>query len=142
MLTQMQDIICETQGDIFRCANEMKYDMESFVPAYMTSEFCKRHMDGIYSYFQMADGEECLDYITNEINVPKLNKVIYPSSIMAWIGFTYRQLAIELKKPSCEIIKKVPFYSMVAYYPGLHTIDEEMSIEIITENKFPEVSYG
>ena len=60
MLTKIQDIMCETQGDIFRCASQWKLDMDIFVPKYMDSQFCLRNMDGIYSYFQMADGEECL----------------------------------------------------------------------------------
>ena len=136
MLTKIQDIICETQGDIFRCASQWKLDMDIFVPKYMDSQFCLRNMDGIYSYFQMADGEECLDYILKEIDVPTLSKEKYQPQIMEWVGFTYRQLAFVLAKKSSEILDKLPLTAMLMYYPGLHTVDEEMAIDIICEDTF------
>ena len=136
MLDKVQDIICETQGDIFRLANEMKLDMDVFVPAYMKSRFCEKSMDTIYSPFQMADAEECMDFILPEIDVPKLDDIKYDSSILEWIGYTYRHLYFALEKSSKEIIEKVPFLSMLIYYPGLHTVDEDMAIDIINEDKF------
>ena len=100
MLTRMQEIICQTQGNIFHCANELGYDMDIFVPKYMNSTFCKRQMDSVYSYFQMADAEDCLDYITKEIDVPKTKRIKYAPNPMDWIGYTYRQLAFVLEKTS------------------------------------------
>lgn len=132
----IQMVICETQGDIFWCANELGYDMDKFVPAYMKSRFCERSMDTAYSPFQMADPEECLDFILPEINVPKLPEPKYIPDALWWIGFIYRLLYFELKKSSKEIIDKVPFKAMLIYYPGLSTVDEYMAVEIINEDKF------
>ncbi|WP_027406860.1 hypothetical protein [Anaerovibrio sp. RM50] len=132
----IQMVICETQGDIFQCANELGYDMDKFVPAYMKSHFCERSMDTAYSPFQMADPEECLDFILPEINVPKLPEPLYIPDALWWIGFIYRLLYFELKKSSNEIIDKVPFKAMLIYYPGLSTVDEYMAVEIISEDKF------
>lgn len=139
MLTRLQEIICQTQGDIFHCANEMYYDMDIFVPHYMNSDFCKRQMDGIYSYFQMADAEDCLDYIFKEIKVPKLREIKYNPNPMNWIGYTYRQLSFVLGKSSAEIYGCIPFEDMIRSY-GLHVVDEDMAAEIIIENKFPEAA--
>lgn len=141
-MTHIQDIICETQGEIFRCANEMKLDMDSFAPQYMKSRFCEKSMDTIYSPFQMADAEECLDFILAEINVPKLNNIKYDSSATEWVGYTYRHLYFALGKSSKEIVNNVSFISMLVYYPGLHTVDEDMAIEIINEDKFMRRSNG
>jgi len=135
-MTHIQDIICETQGDIFKCANELKLDMDVFVPAYMKSRFCEKSMDTVYSPFQMADAEECLDFILAEIDVPKIKKIKYKPTIIEWIGYTYRQLYFALGKSSREIIDKVSFTSMLVYYPGLHTVDEDMAVDIINEDKF------
>ncbi len=132
----IQMVICETQGDIFQCANELGYDMNKFVPAYMKSRFCERSMDIAYSPFQMADPEKCLDFILPEINVPKLPEPQYNPDALWWIGFIYRLLYFELKKSSKEIIDKVPFRAMLIYYPGLYTVDEYMAVEIINEDKF------
>lgn len=141
-MDRIEDIICETQGDIFRCANEMKLDMDVFVPAYMNSNFCERNMDAIYSTFQMADAEECLDFILPEVDVPKLDNIKYDSAVLEWIGYTYRHLFFALEKSSKEIIEKVPFSSMLVYYPGLHTVDEDMAIDIINEDKFLRYQHG
>lgn len=135
-MTKVQEIICETQGEIFRCASEMGLDMDFFVPKYMDSRFCERCMDTIYSPFQMADAEECLDFIQPEIKAPQLAEVRYDPNVMEWVGYTYRHLYFALEKSSREIAERVPFLSMLAYYPGLHTVDEDMAVEIINEDKF------
>ncbi len=135
MLTKMQRIICETQGKIFRCANEQGFDMEKFVPQYMQSRFCERSMDTPYSPFQMADPEECLDFILPEINISKLPKPKYRADVLDWIGYMYRYLYFALNKSSREIGDKVSFLSMLTYYPGFHTIDEDMAVEIINKDK-------
>lgn len=133
--SKMKEVICETQGDIFRCSSEMKLDMNIFIPNYMKSRFCDKNMDTIYSPFQMADAEECLDFILKEIEAPKLEIPIYNSSVIEWVGYMYRYLYFGLKLTSREIIESVPFISMLSYYPGLHTVDEDMAVEIIYSDK-------
>ncbi|MBR3721577.1 MAG: hypothetical protein IKN12_02335 [Selenomonadaceae bacterium] len=133
---RIEDIICETQGEIFKCANEMKLDMDIFVPKYMKSRFCEKNMDTIYSYYQMIDGEISLYYILQEIEVPILKEAKYNSVVMDWIGFIYRRIYYAAKKNSKEIIEKAPFNAMLIYYPGLHTVDEDMAVDIIIEDKF------
>lgn len=132
----VQETICETQGDIFKTACLMKLDMDEFVPAYMKSHFCEKNMDVIWSVFQFADAEECLDFIIPEITPPILDSVKYKPSVLDWIGYVYRQLYFSLGITSREIYEKVSFKDMLVYYPGLHTVDEDMAIDIIKENKF------
>ena len=36
--------------------------------------------------------------------------------------------------PSKELIEKVPLSAMYGYYPGLHTVEENMQIDIICED--------
>ena len=132
----VQETICQTQGNIFRVACEQRYDMNVFVPSYMNSRFCAKNMDGIWTVYQFADAEECLDFILPEIQPPKLDKVVYNPAVMEWIGFTYRQLYLTLNISSKEIYDKVSFLDMIVYYPGLHTVDDEMAMDIIKEDKF------
>lgn len=58
----------------------------------------------------------------------------FDPDVVQWIGFTYRMLYIETKIPSAELCNIVSFDAMCGYYPGLHTLDEEMAIDIICEN--------
>ena len=137
---KMKKIICDTQGNIFLHTNEMSYDMNLFVPAYMKSYFCEHSMDTLYSRYQMAPAEECLDFILPEIKTPKIESPQYQSNVMYWIGYMYRMLYFSLDIKSKDIILSVPFQDMLVYYPGLHTVAYEMAVEIIKENKFSYVA--
>ena len=135
-MDKVQRIICENQGKIFKTACLMKLNMDEFVPAYMKSLFCEKSMDVIWSVFQFADAEECLDFIVPEIRPSVMNSIKYQPAIMDWVGFAYRQLYFSLGVSSKEIYDKVSFRDMLVYHPGLHTVDEDMAVDIIIENKF------
>lgn len=132
MIDKVSECICETQARIYELAADTGYDMKAFSDAYLASSFCERAMDTVYSRFQFADAEECFDFLIPEIGerVPKGSGYFDPA-VAHWIGYTYRQMAFELQMGSRELSKRLSFELMCQYYPGLHTIDEEMSAEII-----------
>lgn len=139
-LDDVQYDICETQGLIFETIAG-KYSAESFktfVKEYMCSEFCRRQMDVSYSRYQMHEPEESLDFVIPEISEhAKLELSTdshFPGDTAFWIGFTYRQVSMKTCLPSAEIIKQIPLTKMLAMYPGLHTVDETMALEIIMES--------
>ena len=129
--------ICETQGRIYEIMAINGYDMKLSSDLYLHSDFCRRYFDTIYSRFQVADAEESIDFIIPEIKdkikVLDDNKEFSPK-VAYWIGFTYRQLYMETDIPSNELGDKISFEKMCAYYPGLHTIDENMASDIICMN--------
>ena len=134
MLDDVEYIICKTQGRIYRYIAAHGYDVEAFSDAYLRSDFCRRAMDTIYSRFQWADEEECLDFITQEIDLPKMDTTsVFDPDVAFWIGFTYRQLYIETNRSSRQLCKDIPFGRMCAMYPGMHTIAEDSVAEIIAE---------
>ena len=96
-------------------------------------------MDTNYSRFQLETALECADFYMPEIE-DKLKKLpdgkIFDLDIAEWVGFTYRQLYIVSKKPSSILADAIPFETMVHYYPGMHTIDEDEAAEIILHNAF------
>ena len=129
--------ICKNQARLYRFVARKGVDMEWFSENYLRSSFCKRAFDTIYSRFQTADELECLDFIMPELGAPKMmeNGYMFEPDVAEWIGFTYRQLYIETEIPSANLVEKADFATMCRYYPGLHTIDEEMATDIICENK-------
>ncbi len=136
MLSDVDYDICKTQGRVYRYAGQLSYDPAAFSEYYLRSDFCRRAMDSVYSRFQYADEEEIFYFLDLE-NVPESGtsgKDGFPAEVLYWIGFTYRHLAFASGKPSGELAKLLPFDTMVAYYPGLHTVDEDMAVEIILEN--------
>ena len=125
--------ICRTQADIYKYAAEHKYNMEEFSPAYLKSDFCRRAMDSEYSRFQLEAPNECFDFITPEIGT-FVSDTYFNEDVAEWIGWIYRFLCFHIKMSSSELVDKVSFNTMCRYYPGLHTIDEYMAIDIISEN--------
>ena len=134
-LNNVEQGICVTQGTLFRHVANEGVDMEWFVEKYLSSDFCRRSMDTIYSRFFTADELEHLDFIIPEIGELKQNPYGYfDGNVAYWIGFTYRQLYIQTGISSKELIKIIPFQKMCNVYPGLHTVDEEMATDILCEN--------
>lgn len=129
--------ICQNQARLYEYVAHKGVDIEWFSENYLRSSFCKRAFDTIYSRFQTADEQECLDFIWPELGSIKYMErdMMFDPDIAYWIGFTYRQLYIETNISSSELVEKIDFATMFRYYPGLHTIDEEMATDIICENK-------
>ena len=77
-----------------------------------------------------------MDFILPEIG-EQLVSVETPTisgEVAYWIGFVYRALYIRTEIPSKELVEKVPLSAMYRYYPGLHTVEENMQIDIICED--------
>lgn len=127
--------ICETQGNLFRYVANEGVDMEWFTNHYLSSDFCRRSMDTIYSRFFFADELEHLDFIIPEIGPLKLNqKGYFDGNVAYWLGFTYRQMYIQTGVPSKELVRIIPFSKLCDAYIGLHTVDEEMASDILCKD--------
>lgn len=134
-LTNVEYGICETQGDLFRYVANEGVDMEWFATQYLSSDFCRRSMDTVYSRFFTADELEHLDFIIPEIGPLKKNPYGYfDGNVAFWIGFTYRQLQIQTGVFSKDLVNRIPFVKLCNAYAGLHTVDEEMATDILCEN--------
>jgi len=128
--------ICEIQAHLFEYVANQGVDIEWFTKAYLCSDFCRRAMDTIYSRFQTADELEHLDFLLPEVGTLQEyeDNTMFDPDVAWWIGFTYRQLYIQTQISSKELYERISFETMCRYYPGLHTVDEEMATDIICEN--------
>ena len=134
MIDKIQYSICRTQGDLYEWAANNKFMFPEFSDIYMNSDFCRRTMDTNYSRFQLREPEEHMDFLiikNPEILEHKYTDKHFRNDVAYWIGFTYRHIWFETKMPSKEIVTRYPFKKMCAWYPGLHTLDEEDSIDRI-----------
>lgn len=134
-LSKLEYGICETQGNLFRYVANKGVDMEWFALYYLSSDFCRRAMDTVYSRFFTADELEHLDFIVPEIGPLKNNPHGYfDGNVAFWIGFTYRQLQIQTGVFSKDLVTRIPFVKLCNAYAGLHTVDEEMASDILCKN--------
>ena len=114
--------------------------MDSFSDNYLKSDFCMRAMDSSYSRFQLADEEECWDFIAPEIekDCKKLDEgAMFDPAVAFWIGFMYRYICRQTGIRSNVLRKYVSYPVMCQYYPGLHTIDEDNAVEIVKKDFIP-----
>ena len=131
--------LCEAQAQLFEYAASQGYDVESFALAFLSSDFCRRAFDTIYSRFHCADAEECEDFYLPEIE-EKLTKSSKRENNVAYeIGFLYRLLYIFTSIPSAELVCIIPFDTMlrkaiVAEHYGY----DEMALDLMKEFGLPE----
>lgn len=107
--------------------------MEDFSKKYLASGFCSKAMDTLYSRYQMDDPEEILDHLQKEFQLKEADGKYLDPDAAFWIGWTYRQMYFRTGKKSAELNQLVSFEQMAMWYPGLHTIDEEMAADLIEE---------
>lgn len=138
MLDDIDWKICNTQGEMYRCMAKQGYSIKDFSDIYLSSEWCERNFDTVYSWYQMNDADFNLDYFLDECErqPTKVTGDYFDEDVAFWIGWTYRQLYLELKIPSREIVKHVSFEDMAMWYDGLHTVDPDVAFDIIRESKF------
>lgn len=133
MIDEMEYRICETQAELYEYAANNGYVFPHFSDVYLTSSFCERAMDTIYSRFQLQYPEELMDFLGVENTFIKGDSDI-DGEVAYWIGFTYRQMYFELKRASKELVKLFPFDMLKHMYVGLHTQDPEYVSEVLKEN--------
>lgn len=133
MITGINYDICMTQSRIYRYVAQCRYDIKRFSDAFLTSDFCRRAFDTLYSRFQLEDVFECMDFIVPEIqsDLVKASGLVFDEDVAAWIGFIYRQLYIETEVKSSRLVAVVKFQTLCNYYAGLHTVDLEDATDII-----------
>lgn len=58
--------ICRTQQRLYEYAARHGYEIEQFSNFFLSSDFCSRAFDVLYSRFQLETPVECMDFILEE----------------------------------------------------------------------------
>ncbi len=129
--------ICYTQRKIYEYMAELGYDIKVFSDEYLSSDFCHRSMDGIYSRFQTEFANECADFYMPEIG----DKLVMATEateinvvIAGVVGYLYRYLQLMTCMKSAELAKIVPFDRMLDYaYDADHVGFDEIIERVMDE---------
>lgn len=124
--------ICITQENLFKYAVEKGYDIEDFITKYMQSDFCKRHMDALYSWLQTEFETMVMSYLLDEITPEKTDQQ-QDKNAFGWIGWMYRYLQLRLEISSKKIIEMLPLKDMLAYYKDMHTKEAEYFLTTVLD---------
>ena len=135
-MTHEQQYMCETQKELFEYSQRNVVDIRQYACDFLKSDFCNRCLDVRYSVYQYSDMMEWLDFLEKDCKIKPdaFQKDRVPFHVAGWLGYTYRQIWAETGLKSKDIIEKVAPNKLIISYPGLHTVDEDMAIDIIIKD--------
>lgn len=136
-MTHEERYICNQQKELYEYAHKNKADIRAFSNAFLSSKFCNSSLDKPYSVDQFADIMNWLEFLEMEncyVKPDVLKSDEFSYNTAGWIGFTYRHLHFYTGLYGRDLVERVPFDRLAISYPGLHTVDEEMAVEIISQD--------
>lgn len=125
--------LCDIQGRLFELFADSRYDAESLVKTFMTSNLAK-DLDSEYNRMQWA-GEE---YLFEELIAVCKEKLILKTEDISkealfWMGYIYRYWHFYTGEESAKIYRQAPFGTMNTNYLMFHTLDAEVAIDDLKE---------
>ncbi len=125
--------LCDIQGRLFELFADSRYDAESLVKTFMTSNLAK-DLDSEYNRMQWA-GEE---YLFEELIAVCKGKLVLKTEDISkealfWMGYIYRYWHFYTGEESAKIYRQAPFDTMNTNYLMFHTLDAEVAIDDLKE---------
>lgn len=125
--------LCDIQGRLFELFADSRYDAESLVKTFMTSNLAK-DLDSEYNRMQWA-GEE---YLFEELLAVCKEKLVLKTEdiskeVLFWMGYIYRYWHFYTGEESAKIYRQAPFDTMNTNYLMFHTLDAEVAIDDLKE---------
>ena len=125
--------LCDIQGRLFELFADSRYDAESLVKTFMTSNLAK-DLDSEYNRMQWAWEE----YLFEELIAVCKEKLILKTEDISkealfWMGYIYRYWHFYTGEESAKIYRQAPFGTMNTNYLMFHTLDAEVAIDDLKE---------
>lgn len=123
------------QGHLFEMSGKLGYDSEAFIQCFMFSDLAKG-LDSDFDYLQWAGKEYILERMQEEFpEICTKRGLVYDGETLFWAGYLYRWWHFYTGESSEEIYKQANAVTMNATYYAYHTMDVEMAIDRLIENK-------
>jgi len=133
-LNDIELMQCKFVSDLFEYSTKMKEcSSKSFIRAYIYSSISKRVASKAF-FMESINVEAAYDIIKKEKNF-KESKDIYPSYVMAWIGYIIKYFESVTGIPQSVIYKKIKPEELYSLYEAYHSLDNNLVIKRIAETK-------
>ncbi len=122
-------------SDLFKYSVTQK-DCSSkvFIKAYVYSSLEKERLNSDSFLFDSLDVPEAYEIIKKKKKLTRGND-IYPSYIMAWIGYIMKYFNYVTGIPLASLYKKMKPDEFYAVYEAYHSLDNDLVVERILESK-------
>ncbi len=125
---------CKFVSDLFEYSTKTKeFSSKNFIKAYIYSSVSK--IVASKSFFI-----ESLDIVAAYEQIKKEKKMVkggtvYPSYVMAWIGYIIKYFQSSTGIPQTVIYKKIKPEELYSLYEAYHSLDNELVVKRIAEAK-------
>lgn len=126
--------LCDIQGRLFKLSAHQGYASAPFIDAFMGSDVAVG-LDRPYDRLQWAGEEYLFAELQDELaGTPALMPgSTWPLEALFWTGYLYRYWHFHTGESSAEISHAADAATMLACWPGYHTLDPEMAIDRLKE---------
>ncbi len=126
--------LCRYIADLFEYASKMK-DCSSkvFIKAYLFSSIRERTASR-YFIFESLDIPAAYNIIKREKKLTR-GKEIYPTYVMAWIGYIMKYFACSTNRSEKYLYKYIKPEELASLYEAYHSLDNDLVIRRICESK-------
>ena len=130
--------LCDIQGRLFEQAYESGIDSQLFIQSFMNSKTAAA-LDKPYDRLQWAGEEYILEELMDEVDDLKKQGKRFSKEVMYWTGYVYRYWHYYKGQSSKQIYKIADAQTMNDCWLGFHTLDVEMAIDNLIEQKLSKV---
>lgn len=125
---------CKYVSDLFEYATKKgECSSKTFIKAYIYSSLPKRIASPTF-LMESLDVSSAYDIIRSEKNIAR-GKDIYPSFVMAWIGYIFKYFECATNIPQTVLYKKIKPEELYMLYEAYHSLDNEVVLKRIAEAK-------
>ena len=116
-------------GSLFELAHINNLDISPFVKNFMCSAI-RESMDNCHPGFLNIGAVDLLNYFGYPVTTPHL---LYNQDLtLYWVGSIYSYISIHRDIPSRELIKILPFRTLLSMYPLGHTLSYGSFLDHLT----------
>jgi len=133
-LNDVQLFQCKFVSNLFEYSTQKKEcSSKIFIKAYVYSSTSKRISSKSF-IFESLDIVSAYESIKNEKKITRGNDV-YPSYVMAWIGYIMQYFECATCIPLTVLYKKIKPEELYSLYEAYHSIDNDLAVKRIAESK-------
>lgn len=132
---EIKQPMAEMQGRLFELSGKLGYSSEAFIRTFMNSDIAKG-LDAEFDFMQWAGKEYIMERMQDEYAEGcRKDGNIFDGDVLYWIGYLYRYWHFYTDENSKAIYRQADADTLNAVYLGYHTLDIEMAIDRLRENK-------
>lgn len=124
--------LCSIQGRLFELSAKQGLDSEAFIDAFMSGP-CAEGLDRPYDRLQWAGEEYILEEMLDENPDLPRTGAVWGDEPLFWTGYLYRRWHNRTGESSAQIVRTAPPKTMLACWPGYHTLDPDAAIDRLIE---------